>query len=104
MAQAAVAAAAAHGHGSSNSNSSSSHRPGLQQQQQRSQLLQLATGFVSTLLWCFASSTLIVVNSGLYKGGFPYPMMVTGIGQVRQGVCGRRLGFVTGLLRGGGGG
>lgn len=49
---------------------------------QRSQLLQLAAGLTSTLLWCFASSTLIVINNSLYQGGFPFPMMVTGLGQV----------------------
>jgi hypothetical protein len=52
-------------------------------QQERAELLHMAAGLVSTVLWCLASSTLIVINNSLYKGGFPYPMMVTGIGQVR---------------------
>lgn len=57
----------------------------LQQQERRSQLLALAAGVFSTLLWGFASSSLIVMNNSLYQNGFPFPMMVTGIGQVR--VC-----------------
>lgn len=70
---------------------SSSHthsNRGQGQQQQPSPWLQVLAGFLSTALWCFVSSTLIVLNKSLYKGGFPYPMMVTGLGQVCQGVAG----------------
>jgi hypothetical protein len=41
-----------------------------------------AAGFVSTLLWCVASSLLIIYNKDLYDTGFTYPLMVCGMGQV----------------------
>jgi hypothetical protein len=63
-----------------------------QQQPPPRQLLQslehAAAGFVSTLLWCLASSLLIIYNKDLYDAGFVYPLMVTGMGQVRQNICG----------------
>ena len=64
----------------------------LQQQKQKHDphLLQLAAGFMSTVLWMFASSALIVINNTLYQGGFPYPMMVTGLGMVSCGGGGVR--------------
>lgn len=56
-------------------------------QQQPRQLLHslehAAAGCVSTLLWCLASSLLIIYNKDLYDAGFKYPLMVTGMGQVR---------------------
>jgi hypothetical protein len=33
-------------------------------------------------MWCCVSSALIVINNSLYQGGFAYPLMVTGLGQV----------------------
>jgi hypothetical protein len=57
-----------------------------QQQQQPRQVLRgvehAAAGFVSTLLWCVASSMLIIYNKDLYDTGFTYPLMVCGMGQV----------------------
>lgn len=47
----------------------------------------LLAGLVSTLLWCGASSCLIIYNKALYVSGFPYPLMVTGLGQVRRRRC-----------------
>jgi hypothetical protein len=61
-----------------------STKPNRQQQQQEksSPLLHVAAGFFSTAMWCCVSSALIVINNSLYQGGFAYPMMVTGLGQV----------------------
>jgi hypothetical protein len=56
-----------------------------QQQQQRQPLRGLehaAAGLISTLLWCLASSLLIIYNKDLYDTGFAYPLMVCGMGQV----------------------
>jgi hypothetical protein len=57
------------------------------QQQQPRQLLggleHAAAGFISTLLWCLASSLLIIYNKDLYDTGFACPLMVCGLGQVR---------------------
>lgn len=57
------------------------------QLQHKQELLQkaehAAAGFASTLLWCLTSSLLIIYNKQLYNGGFAYPLMVTGMGQVR---------------------
>jgi hypothetical protein len=36
----------------------------------------------SSLLWMISSSALIIANKQLYDGPLPYPMMVTGLGQV----------------------
>ncbi|KAF6258385.1 triose-phosphate transporter family-domain-containing protein [Scenedesmus sp. NREL 46B-D3] len=47
-----------------------------------------AAGLVSTVLWCMASSLLIICNKDLYDTGFAYPLMVTGIGQVFSAVTG----------------
>jgi hypothetical protein len=58
----------------------------VQQQQQPRQSLRVlehaAAGFISTLLWCVASSLLIIYNKDLYDTGFAYPLMVCGMGQV----------------------
>ncbi len=54
-----------------------------QQQCHSVSLQEVAAGLVSTLLWCLSSSLLIIYNKELYDNGFPFPLMVTGMGQVR---------------------
>jgi hypothetical protein len=50
------------------------------QQQQQHQWLKAVS---YSLMWCFFSSALIIMNKQLYDNGLPFPMTVTGMGQVR---------------------
>eukprot|EP00879_Flechtneria_rotunda_P019726 GHRR01020728.1.p1 GENE.GHRR01020728.1~~GHRR01020728.1.p1 ORF type:complete len:176 (+),score=61.82 GHRR01020728.1:589-1116(+) len=63
-----------------------------EQQQQLSQhrgrLQHVLAGAVSTVLWCITSSLLIVYNKQLYSNNFPFPLMVTGMGQVFSALAG----------------
>eukprot|EP00878_Enallax_costatus_P010802 GHUV01011279.1.p1 GENE.GHUV01011279.1~~GHUV01011279.1.p1 ORF type:complete len:185 (+),score=41.48 GHUV01011279.1:510-1064(+) len=59
-----------------------------QQQQHHVTWQRFAAGLVSTLLWCLTSSMLIIYNKQLYDGGLPYPLMVTGMGQMFSAFAG----------------
>eukprot|EP00775_Hariotina_reticulata_P006948 gene6948-7165_t len=52
------------------------------QLQHQSKAQDVAAGVVSTVFWMAASSALIIYNKELYDRGFPFPQMVTGMGQV----------------------
>ncbi|KAI8476089.1 MAG: triose-phosphate transporter family-domain-containing protein [Monoraphidium minutum] len=47
-----------------------------------------AAGMASTLAWMFVSSALIIANKRVYTSGFPYPMFVTGLGQLASAAGG----------------
>jgi len=47
---------------------------------------RLLVAVSSSLLWMISSSALIIANKQLYDGPLPYPMMVTGLGQVGASV------------------
>jgi len=55
----------------------------------------LAVGLVSTLAWMFVSSALIIANKRVYTSGLPYPMFVTGVGQLMSAVAGVLLGSLS---------
>jgi hypothetical protein len=47
-----------------------------------------AAGLVATLAWMLVSSALIIANKRVYSSGFPYPMLVTGLGQLASAAGG----------------
>jgi hypothetical protein len=53
--------------------------------QHHSKAQDVAAGVISIVLWMAASSALIIYNKALYDNGFPFPQMVTGMGQVLGG-------------------
>ncbi|GBF98138.1 sugar phosphate phosphate translocator [Raphidocelis subcapitata] len=55
-----------------------------------------AAGAASTLAWMFVSSALIIANKRVYASGFPYPMFVTGVGQLASAAGGVVLGWLSG--------
>lgn len=56
-----------------------------------------AAGLAATAAWMFFSSALIIANKRVYTGGFPYPMFVTGVGQIATAAGGAALGRLAGL-------
>lgn len=55
-----------------------------------------AAGLLATLLWMALSSALIIANKRVYTSGFPYPMFVTGVGQLASAAGGVLLGWLSG--------
>lgn len=55
-----------------------------------------AVGLAATLAWMAVSSALIVANKRVYAGGFPYPMLVTGVGQLATAAGARALSALAG--------
>lgn len=53
-------------------------------------------GLMSTLTWTLVSSALIIANKRVYASGFPYPMFVTGVGQLASALGGMLMGMLSG--------
>lgn len=62
-------------------------------------LQPVLVGLTSTVAWMFVSSALIIANKRVYTGGFPYPMFVTGVGQLASALGGVALGILGGKRR-----